>query len=129
MLLDGSRPLPLDLQAISAPLAAGACCILVVNKADLTPAWRIDELADWLGGSFPGALAISGQNGAGVRELERRIMGELGFERWIDDSPAVFTARQNALTGQAVAECRSGASAVFAQDIDRLIGRFSDAGE
>ena len=127
LLLDGSSPLPRDLRAMSAPLAAGAPCIPVVNKADLQAVWRIDELADRLGGSPPEPVAISAQNGDGVAELELRILGALGFENWIDDAPAIFTARQYDLAGQVLSGCRASESAVFARNVGLLIGMFSDA--
>lgn len=127
LLLDGSRPLPRDVRAMSGPLAAEASFIAVVNKTDLKAAWRVDELAECLGGSPPEPVAISAQNGDGVAELELRILGALGFEDWIDDAPTIFTARQYDLAGQVLSGCRASESAVFAHDVDRLIGMFSDA--
>lgn len=127
LLFDGSRPLPRDVRAMSGPLAADASFIAVVNKADLKAAWRVDELVERVGASLPEPVAISAQNGGGVAELELRMLGALGFEDWIDDAPAIFTARQHDLLGQVLAGFRASESADFARDVDRLVGMFSDS--
>lgn len=127
LLFDGSEPLPLAMYDTTALLDLKAPDILVVNKADLKAAWRVEELSVGVSGGLAAPLAISARTGEGIAALEQRVLGTLGLDNGPDEAPAIFTARQYELAGRMLTGCRESGSAVFAHALDRLVGIFSDA--
>ena len=74
--------------------AHGGDAVVVANKSDLAPGWRIEA-------EVPTALPISGRTGAGLEALRRTIAERLGLLESHRDAPAVTNIRHVDLLGRA----------------------------
>ena len=133
VLLDASLPLPRDVDEIFRSVGSGVSCVVVVNKTDLAAVWGIEELRDGIGQEWEDPIMISAQTGEGLDMLEQRIRGTLGLEDWVDEVPAIFTARQLEIVDRVLAELRGPSSDNGAGMLRELLfvrsGRYDDPAE
>ncbi len=106
---DGAEPIGADDRA-ALELAEGRPAILVVNKSDLPE--RIDAAAIGSGGRGRAALRVSARSGAGIGELRRALVEEVG-----DPARAVTAGAQATIT-----------SARHKGELDRAIEALNAAG-
>ncbi len=104
-LLDGSRPLPVEINALVAHLDAGMKYEVVVNKVDLGRTWKDGELACRSVSSGERLIEISAGTGLGLERLLVRLLDSLGFRAPIDGVPCLFTPRQHKAALALLSDC------------------------
>ena len=96
MVVDGSSPLTAEDRAIAATLRGRMA--LVVNKCDLPPALRPDQVQELAAGAP--AVVISALTGQGIADLEREIAAALGAAPSSQEAPLLTNSRHiSALRG------------------------------
>jgi tRNA modification GTPase len=105
VVLDGSRPLGPDDHDVLA-ISASAPRVVVANKADLPPAWRLDAAGDGVR-----VMSVSAKTGAGIDALRVAISSELAARDAVRDTPAVTNIRHADLLSRARAALQRAAAA------------------
>ena len=121
LVLDGSRPMESGAaREVWAP-SERSHWLIVVNKRDLTPAWPVDSLPPEVAELSRDRIELSARTGAGVDHLVERITKVLGFDRWDEEQPQFFTARQHEVVTELLAEKPDNPERAASQ-MTRLIG-------
>lgn len=104
LVLDGSRPIESGAAKQVWAARERSHWLIVVNKRDLTSAWQVDSLPPEVADLSLDRIEVSARTGAGVDHLVERITKILGFDRWDDEQPRFFAARQHELVTELLAE-------------------------
>ena len=94
LVLDGSSPLPGDVRRFQSSRGRVIPMLVVSNKDDAGRTWIASDLSSAM--KHPGldAIHLSALSGAGVPDLVRQILRELGCGDGQPSGPSLFTERQ-----------------------------------